>query len=118
VWEASWPRADAATIAELYADDAVFSSHPFRERQRPREYVEWAFADQACAECRFGEPIAAGSRAAVDWWAVVTAKDGHTQTLAGTSLLGFDGTGRVVDQRDVWAVEDARHELPDWAPEV
>jgi hypothetical protein len=52
----------------------------------------------------------------VDWWAVVTSKDGSTETLAGTSLLVFADDGRVVEQRDVWAAEDARRELPDWAP--
>jgi hypothetical protein len=57
-WARAWPAADADAIAALYAPDAVFYSHPFRERQGPREYVEWVFADQAEAECRFGAPVA------------------------------------------------------------
>jgi hypothetical protein len=100
----------------LYAEGAVFYSHPFRARQAPRDYVAWAFEDQAEAECRFGEPVVAGDRAAVDWWAVVTARDGSVETLAGMSLLRFDGEGLVVEQRDAWAVEPGRRELPDWAP--
>jgi SnoaL-like domain len=99
----------------LYADDAVFHSHPFRAHQRPGEYVAWAFEDQAEAECRFGKPIVAGDRAAVDWWAVVTSRDGSVETLAGTSLLRFGARGLVVEQRDAWAGEPGRHELPDWA---
>jgi hypothetical protein len=80
-----------------------------------REYVEWAFADQAEAECRFGEPIVAGDRAAVDWWAIVTSLDGSVESLAGTSLLRFDPADLVVEQRDAWAAKPGRVELPDWA---
>jgi hypothetical protein len=95
----------------------VFYSHPFRERQEPAEYVAWAFADQTSAECRFGEPVVDGQRAAVDWWAVVTAPDGSEQSLAGTSLLRFDDQGLVIEQRDAWGFEDGRRELPAWAPD-
>ena len=116
VWSRAWPRADTDAIAALYADDAVFYSHPFRERQTPAEYVAWAFGEQAAAECRFGEPVAADDRAAVDWWAVITDRDGSRQTVAGTSLLRFDADGLVVEQRDAWADEAGRRELPDWAP--
>jgi hypothetical protein len=41
--------------------------------------------------------------------------DGSLLTLAGTSLLRFDAAGRVVEQRDAWAEEHGRHEVPDWA---
>jgi hypothetical protein len=115
VWQRAWPVADTDAVSELYAEDAVFYSHPFRDRQAPAEYVAWAFGDQASAECRFGEPVAAGMRAAVDWWAVITDLDGGEQTVAGTSLLRFGDDGRVVEQRDAWAEEPGRRELPDWA---
>ena len=94
----------------------MFYSHPFRERQGPTEYVQWAFDDQQSAECRFGEPVVDGARAAVDWWGVITSRDGSLQSLAGTSLLRFADEGLVVEQRDAWAEVDGRHELPDWAP--
>ena len=67
------------------------------------------------AECRFGEPIVAGERAAVDWWAEITSRDGSVETLAGTSLLRFHSDGLVAEQRDVWASTPGRHELRDWA---
>jgi len=116
VWSQAWPRADTDAIAALYADDAVFYSHPFRASQTPAEYVAWAFGEQVEAECRFGEPVAADDRAAVDWWAVITDRHGSRQTVAGTSLLRFDADGLVVEQRDAWADEAGRRELPDWAP--
>jgi ketosteroid isomerase-like protein len=111
----AWPVADADAIAALYADDAAFHSHPFREGQSAREYVEWAFADQSAAECRFGDPIVSGDRAAVDWWGAITAPDGSVQTVAGTSLLRFDANGLVVEQRDAWADVEGRVELAVWA---
>jgi hypothetical protein len=114
-WERSWPAADVDAIDALYAADAVFYSQPFRDAQGPREYVSWAFEDQAAAECRFGPPIVQGERAAVDWWGVITSVDGTVESLAGTSLLRFDGEGRVTQQRDVWASVNGRHELPSWA---
>ncbi len=107
--------ADVEAVAGLYAADARFYSHPFRVPQKPRDYVIWAFGDQVHAECRFGEPIVAEDRAAVDWWAVLTGTDGSVESLAGTSLLRFDKNGLVMEQRDVWASESGRRELPDWA---
>ncbi len=116
VWSLAWPAADIEPIAALYAPEAVFYSHPFRDRQRPEDYVAWAFADQQSAECRFGEPIVDGDRAAVDWWAVIIATDGSVESIAGTSLLRFGTEGLVIEQRDAWAVEPGRQALPVWAP--
>ena len=117
MWTEAWPNADTEAVATLYAADAAFWSQPYRERQVPADYVAWAFADQAVAECRFGAPVVDGTRAAVDWWGVVTSTDGSVETLAGTSLLQFDDGGLVVEQRDVWAARAGRYELRHWAPE-
>jgi hypothetical protein len=115
-WQDAWPAADLAAIAALYSPRALFYSHPFRAHQTPQDYVRWAFSDQKEAECRFGEPIVAGDRAAVDWFAVVTSHDGSAERLAGTSLLRFDAEGLVIEQRDVWAAAGGRQDLPSWAP--
>ena len=115
VWSSAWPSGDVGAVAALYADDALFFSHPFRDRAVPRDYVVWAFADQAGAECRFGRPVVDEGRAAVDWWAAVRSVDGSVETIAGTSLLRFGEDGLVVEQRDVWASAPGRQELPDWA---
>ena len=113
IWSRAWPTADLQAILELYAPDAAYVSHPFRARVTPREYLEPVFTGQAGAECRFGEPIVSGDRAAVDWWGVVTDVDRSVETVAGTSLLRFDADGLVVEQRDAWAGEPAHREL-DW----
>ncbi len=114
-WAAAWPAADVDSIAALYAEDAVFVSHPFREHQPARGYVEWAFSEQVAAECRFGEPVVDGERAVVGWWAAVTGQDGAVETLAGTSLLRFSVEGLVVEQLDAWARASGRVELEHWA---
>ncbi len=116
MWSRAWPAADVEAVAALYAPEALFYSHPFRPPQAPRDYVIWAFADQAAAECRFGVPVAGvGNRAAVAWWAVLTTTAGAVESIAGTSLLRFDEHGLVTEQHDVWATEPGRRDLPDWA---
>lgn len=114
-WSSAWPNADLEAVAALYCDDSALSAHPFRARERPRDYLAWVFQEQGEAACRFGEPVVAGDRAAVDWWAAITSADGSVETIAGTSLLRFDDDGLVVDQRDAWAAAPGHHELPDWA---
>ena len=82
VWSHAWPVGDIARVAALYADEAVFLSHPFCEPQTPGEYAASVFSEQREAECRFGEPVVSDDRAAVDWWAVITGVDGSIETVA------------------------------------
>ena len=109
-WQRAWEEHDSDRVAALYAEGATFRSAPFRDLQDPRAYAEWAFADEDSAEPHFGEPIVSGDRATVEWWTVSTSK-AKEETLAGVSLLRFDGDGRVVDQRDYWDVVEGRREL-------
>jgi len=108
-WAAGWREHDSGRIAALYADGAVFRSAPFRDPDHPRRYSEWAFADEDAVECRFGDPVIAGDRATVEYWAVITAA-GRDETLAGVALLRFDGDGLVVEQRDYWQMEAGRRD--------
>jgi hypothetical protein len=103
VWARGWRAGEAEEIVALYAERAYFQSHPFREPQAPRDYVEPTLAEEEWAECEFGEPIVDGDRAAVEWSAETKLTDGGTETLAGVSLLRFDADGLVIEQRDFWA---------------
>jgi hypothetical protein len=85
----------------------VYRSHPHRE---PRTggalaYVRRVFSEESGVECRFGEPIAAGVRAAVEWWASLV-EDGQTVTLSGATVLRFDAAELVVDHVDYWVQSD------------
>ena len=74
----------------------------------------WPLGDASAVAALYAEDVRF-FRAAVDWWAVITTRDGVQETVAGTSLLRFAEDGRVVAQRDAWASQEGRHELPHWA---
>jgi ketosteroid isomerase-like protein len=104
-WQRAWPAKDVDAIVSLYAEGVPYRALAFREPdQGPagvRGYLEREFGVEAEIECRFGEPIVDGSRAAVEWWASWD-EDGRPLTLAGTTVLRFDADGQVVDHRDYW----------------
>jgi ketosteroid isomerase-like protein len=111
-WERAWPAADPAPLADVYAEDAVFRSEPFRALQSPRHYAEWIFSEQDEADCRFGEPLVIGDRAVVEYWGVVRF-EGRDETIAGVALIRFRADGRVAEQRDYWNAKPGRVEPPD-----
>jgi SnoaL-like domain len=116
-WSTAWERHEPERLDALYDDGAVFHSAPFREPRRGgngvRDYAAWAFAGEERAEVRFAEPFAtSGTRAVVEWWAVVTSA-GREETLAGVSLLDFTASGRVAAQRDYWQVDEGRRHRPE-----
>jgi hypothetical protein len=111
-WTRSWRTKDADLLAPVYADAAVFRSHPFRAPQPPLEYAQWAYSEEEGEpEVWFGDPLVAGDRAAVEWWAVVV-ENGKPVSLAGTSILTFDDDGRVAEQHDYWGSTPGR--TPPW----
>ena len=107
-WQRGWATGDADAIGALYAADAVYRSHPFREPERSAgEYARRAFSGEELAEVRFGEPVVAGDRAAVEYWAVLAA-DADDETLAGVTVLRFGPDGLVLEHRDYWAMQPGR----------
>ncbi|TML57532.1 MAG: nuclear transport factor 2 family protein [Actinobacteria bacterium] len=114
-WSRGWAASDPDTIASAYAEDAVFRSHPFREphlgRAGAREYGRHAFEDEETLEFRFGEPLAAAGRAAVEYWAILRSA-GKEHTLFGIALLSFDPDGLVAEHRDYWSTQEGRREPP------
>jgi SnoaL-like domain len=111
-WSQCWRELDADLLEPVYAPDAVFRSHPFRDPQKPIEYARWALGEEEGApEVWMGEPIVTGERAAIEWWAAVI-ENGKQITLAGTSILRFGADGRVVEQHDYFGQADGR--VPPW----
>jgi SnoaL-like domain len=113
-WERGWREHDAEEIARVYADDAVYRSHPFHA---PVEggalaYAREQFAQEGPLELvRFGEPIVSGDRAAVEWWATFEER-GKLVTLAGATVLRFRPDGLVAEHVDYWVMEEGRVEPP------
>jgi hypothetical protein len=103
-WQTCWQSHDPEPIIALYTEDAYFQSHPFRDPQTPRDYIQPTLEAEESAECEFSDPIVDGDRAAVPWRATTQLRDGGTERLVGVSLLRFGADGLVTEQRDVWAM--------------
>jgi len=101
VWESGWIGHDAEAIAALYAPEAVWKQHPFRDPEP--DYLARVFAAEESARCEFGTPIVDGDQAAVPWSAQTVLTDGGHEDLAGVSLLRFRDDGLVVEECDYWA---------------
>jgi SnoaL-like domain len=108
-WERSWAKGETAAIADLYAPGATYRSHPHEDPEigGAAAYVNRIFPGESAVECCFGEPIAMGMRAAVEWWANLVQEE-HEVTLSGTTILRFDSDGLVVDHVDYWVQSDGR----------
>jgi hypothetical protein len=113
-WQRAWPAKDVDAIVALYADSVPYRALAFREPDLGiagvTRYLQTEFGVEDEIECRFGEPVVGGDRAAVEWWASWT-ESGRELTLAGATLLRFDADGLVVDHRDYWN-EVPRREPP------
>jgi ketosteroid isomerase-like protein len=111
----AWREKDADAAAALFTETAVYRSHPLREphvgTDAIRAYSSRATADQEAIELRFGTPIVAGDRAAVEWWAQMRV-DGDDVTLPGILYLRFAPDGRCEELREAWHLEDGRHPPP------
>ena len=116
VWQRAWEAEDTEAIVALYHADAVFSTQPFRtpyrRRSGVRDYVSRSFSEEEAPRVWVGEPVVGGDHAAIEWWAALT-ENGIEITLAGTSVLRFDGQGLVVEQRDTWNQANGRQEPPE-----
>jgi hypothetical protein len=104
-WERAWPAKDSEAIFALYADGVEYRALVHRGPELGlagvRGYLQREFGVENEIECRFGEPVVGGDRAAVEWWAS-WVEDGKELTMAGATFLRFDDDGLVVDHRDYW----------------
>jgi hypothetical protein len=115
-WRRAWPDKESQRIAALYEEGASYRSSPFDQPEvgGAVAYVEAQFAVEEAVECQFAEPIAAGDRAAIEWWASFIEAD-QVLTLAGTTMLRFNADGQVVNHVDYWMQSEGRSApYPDW----
>ena len=112
----AWRERDPDAAAALFTADAVYRAHPLREPHRGqaaiREYWSGATGRQAEIDLRFGTPIVAGERAAVEWWAQMLS-DGEEVTLPGILYLRFAPDGRCEELREAWHAQEGRTAPPD-----
>jgi nuclear transport factor 2 (NTF2) superfamily protein len=118
VWERAWPAKDVEAIAALYSDEVSYRAYAFRQPdlgvEGVRDYLRRNFDVEHDIQCRFGEPFAAGDRAAVQWWAS-WIEDGEALTMAGVTVLRFDDEGLIVDHRDYWnSIPQREDPYPGW----
>lgn len=114
VWARAWAEHDVDALLELYAEDCVHRSMPFREPHRGRAelaaYLRWSFAAEQVGDVRFSAPVVGQHGVAVAEFRVLAEEDGEPSTLAGCVLVRFDGAGLAVETRDYWHTEAGHRE--------
>ena len=104
-YRAAWLAGDGKAAAELYAEDCVFRSHPFRDLEDARAYMRRVIPDAEAPEVWFGEPVEEGDTVAIEYWALLVEPDGTESTIAGLHRMRFGADGLIVDARDYWHLE-------------
>jgi uncharacterized protein (TIGR02246 family) len=114
----AWRDKDADAVAALFTPDAIYQAHPtgasHQGREAIRAYWTRATATQRQLDLRFGEPIVAGNRAAVEWWAVMRdpdwgpQRDDDSVTLPGCLILRFAGGRLCAALREYWNADFGR----------
>lgn len=111
----AWVKKDAKAIASLFAEDATYQSHPFRQTSQGRksilDYTLGALDVGEVYDVRFGKPIVEGSRVAVEYWSTMKEKVDDV-TLAGCVKLRFAKNGLCKELRDYWILQTGRVQAP------
>ena len=111
----AWELRDPNRVAVLFTRDAVYQEAAFRPayvgRDAIREYWAQVTATQSDIELRYGVPVIAGRRAAVEWWANLRS-GGAEITLAGEFMLTFTRRGRCRSLREYWFFAEGRQSPP------
>ncbi|MGH2763358.1 MAG: nuclear transport factor 2 family protein [Thermoleophilaceae bacterium] len=112
----AWRSGDAEAVGALFTEGAIYRSSPFRPpatgRAGIRDYWTSATSTQEGLDLRFGEPVVAGNRVAVEWWAAMR-DSGEEVTLPGCLLLRFRTDGRCEELREYWHLENGRIQPPE-----
>jgi hypothetical protein len=107
----AWRAGDAEAAANLFTEDCVFRSHPFRELEDARVYTRRVFGSERERDVWFGTALGSGSRGAVEYWAAMV-EDDQDVTLAGCCVIELDSDGRCRTLRDYWAMQPGRSGPP------
>jgi uncharacterized protein (TIGR02246 family) len=112
----AWLTRNADAAAELFTGDAIYQSHPLRPPHRGRDairaYWQQATETQEELELRWGTPVIAGNRVAVEWWATMREMLDGERTVPGCLILRFADSGLCEELREYWHVETGRRVPP------
>jgi hypothetical protein len=115
-YRVAWEQASSDGAAALFTEDATYRDNIYEEPHRGHggivEYWDGVTSGQSNVTVRMGDPVVAGSRANVEFWATMDA-EGSPITLAGCLLLDFDDSGRCNALREYWQVAEGTHQPPD-----
>lgn len=114
VWERAWTVHDVEALLELYAENCVHRSMPFREPHRGRDelaaYLRRSFTQERVTDVRFSPPLVGPDGVAVAEFRVLAEEDGVASALAGCVFVRFDEAGLAVETRDYWHTADGHRE--------
>ncbi len=112
----AWITRNAEQVAQLFTEDATYQSHPlrppYRGRAEIRAYWQRVTSTQDNIEVRWGTPIVAGNRMAVEWWTTMHDSEEGDVTLPGCLLLRFSEDGLCEELREYWNLETGDRILP------
>ena len=108
----AWRDKDAEAVTKLFTEDAIYRSSPTAAAHvgsaAIAAYWRRATAGQSELDLRFGTPVVAGNRVAVEWWATLRdpewSPDSPTDhaTLPGCLVLIFAADGRCTELREYY----------------
>jgi uncharacterized protein (TIGR02246 family) len=109
----AWRDKDAKAVTKLFTEDAIYRSSPTAAAHvgstAIATYWRSATAGQSELDLRFGTPVVAGNRVAVEWWATMRdpgwSPDSPTDeaTLPGCLVLIFAPDGRCAELREYYS---------------
>ncbi len=108
----AWRAKDAVAVTNLFTDDAIYRSTPTGAAHigstAIAAYWRKATVSQNQLELRFGTPVVADQRIAVEWWATLRDPDWNRDatndlaTLPGCLILTFADDGRCAELREYY----------------
>jgi hypothetical protein len=108
-------RRDPDAAAALFTLHAVYQEQAFEPAYVGRDAIRgyWATvtATQSDIELRYGVPVVARRKAAVEWWANLR-NAGADITLAGEFMLTFARSGLCSSLREYWFFAEGRLSPP------
>ena len=97
---AAWASNEAEEVESLFAEDAVYSYGPFRDRARGREEIvrRWVRGGSQPGLQTWFEPLALEGERGVAHWRVAS----HERAIDGVWVVALDARGRCESLRQWW----------------